>query len=94
MAPSVDRAGCEWRWERLKKTSAIKNCPKIILETKNKNLMNIPKKRHGCIIPNQKSLYHGGDVIKYHLVPIGDQSEENLKKRNKDYRFYREHNTT
>lgn len=40
-----------------------------------------------------KILYHGEDVIKYHLVPLGDLSEEAQEKRNKDYRFYREHNT-
>lgn len=40
-----------------------------------------------------KILYHGEDVIKHHLVPLGDLSEEAQEKRNKDYRFYREHNT-
>lgn len=40
-----------------------------------------------------KVLYHGEDVIKHHLLPIGDLSEEAQEKRNKDYRYYREHNT-
>lgn len=40
-----------------------------------------------------KILYHGEDVIRHHVVPLGDLSEEAQEKRNKDYRFYREHNT-
>lgn len=40
-----------------------------------------------------KIIYHGEDVINQHLVPLGDLSEEAQEKRNKDYRFYREHNT-
>lgn len=40
-----------------------------------------------------KVLMHGEQIINHHILPIGDLSEEAQEKRNKDYRYYREHNT-
>lgn len=40
-----------------------------------------------------KILYHGEKIIQHSMIPIGDLSEEAQEKRNKDYRFFREHNT-
>ncbi|GBP06660.1 hypothetical protein EVAR_71786_1 [Eumeta japonica] len=40
-----------------------------------------------------KILYHGEQIIQHNMLPIGDLSEEAQEKRNKDYRFFREHNT-
>lgn len=40
-----------------------------------------------------KILYHGEQIIQHSMLPIGDLSEEAQEKRNKDYRFFREHNT-
>lgn len=40
-----------------------------------------------------KVLYHGKDVIQNNVLPMGDLSEEAQEKRNKDYRYFREHNT-
>lgn len=38
-------------------------------------------------------MYHGEQIIQHSMLPIGDLSEEAQEKRNKDYRFFREHNT-
>jgi hypothetical protein len=38
-------------------------------------------------------LYHGERIIENNLLPIGELSEEAQEKRNKDYRYFREHNT-
>lgn len=40
-----------------------------------------------------KVLYHGEKIIEHNMLPIGDLSEEAQEKRNKDYRYFREHNT-
>lgn len=40
-----------------------------------------------------KILFHGEQIIQHNMLPIGDLSEEAQEKRNKDYRFFREHNT-
>ena len=40
-----------------------------------------------------KVLYHGADIIDYFELPIGTFSEEAQEKRNKDFRWIREHNT-
>lgn len=40
-----------------------------------------------------KILYHGENIIQHNMLPIGDLSEEAQEKRNKDYRYFREHNT-
>lgn len=48
-----------------------------------------------CNIPASvhKILLHEHNVIKHFLLPIGNMSEEAQKSRNKDVRYFREHNT-
>lgn len=40
-----------------------------------------------------KILIHGADIIKFHVVPIGQLTEEAMEARHKDCRRFREHNT-
>lgn len=40
-----------------------------------------------------KLLIHGPDIIEALPLPIGNFSEEAQESRNKDFRWYREHNT-
>lgn len=40
-----------------------------------------------------KILYHGSEIIKSFLIPIGQLSEEAMEARNKHFRQYREHRT-
>lgn len=42
----------------------------------------------------QQTVYHGADVIKLNLVPIGNISEEAHGIRKINYRFYREKRNT
>lgn len=40
-----------------------------------------------------KILIHGADIIDNFILPIGQLAEDAQESRNKDYKFYREHNT-
>lgn len=40
-----------------------------------------------------KVLLHGSSIIKYHIFPIGQLTEEASEAKNKDYRNFREHHS-
>lgn len=40
-----------------------------------------------------KVLYHGGNVMRHHIFPLGELSEEAQEAKNKEYKKYRLNNT-